>query len=133
MTRGGKREGAGRKPGVPNKANQRRQALVARTGDTPLDVMLKNMRRAQAEAEEADRIFDERLKAAVNGEKPFEGMLAEVKRLVGLRAFAQTCAKDAAPYVHPKLANVEHSGTGGGPIQAAMTVNVRFVNPGGGA
>lgn len=27
-------------------------------------------------------------------------------------------AKAAAPYVHPKLANVQHTGRGGGPIQS---------------
>ena len=30
------------------------------------------------------------------------------------------CAKAAAPYVHPKLAAVEHRGPEGGPIQFVM-------------
>lgn len=42
--RGGKREGAGRKAGTPNKATLERQAEVAATGETPLDYMIRVMR-----------------------------------------------------------------------------------------
>ena len=42
--KGGKRPGAGRKPGVPNKATAQRQAMVAAGGDTPLDFLLAVMR-----------------------------------------------------------------------------------------
>lgn len=42
--RGGKRIGAGRTPGTPNKASAEREAQVAATGETPLDYMLKVMR-----------------------------------------------------------------------------------------
>lgn len=41
---GGKRPGAGRKKGSPNKATQERQKKVAATGQTPLAYMLKIMR-----------------------------------------------------------------------------------------
>lgn len=44
MARGGKREGAGRKAGVPNKITAETQAEVAKTGETPLDYMLRVMR-----------------------------------------------------------------------------------------
>jgi hypothetical protein len=44
MTHGGKREGAGRKPGVPNKLTAERQAAIAATGETPKDYMLRVMR-----------------------------------------------------------------------------------------
>lgn len=44
MARGGKREGAGRKPGVPNKATAERQAEIAASGLTPLEYMLGIMR-----------------------------------------------------------------------------------------
>lgn len=43
-TRGGKRPGAGRKAGTPNKATQKRQAEVAASGLTPLDYMLNILR-----------------------------------------------------------------------------------------
>jgi hypothetical protein len=44
VAHGGAREGAGRKRNVPNKASQKRQAEVARTGETPLAYMLWVMR-----------------------------------------------------------------------------------------
>ena len=44
MPRGGYRENAGRKQGTPNKATAARQAEVAASGITPLEVMLDNMR-----------------------------------------------------------------------------------------
>jgi len=80
--RGGKRPGAGRKVGAPNKATAARQKAVTESGLTPLDYMLSIMRDKQ-----------------MTTESRFEA------------------AKAAAPYVHPKLANVEHSGPNGGPIQ----------------
>ncbi|WP_051903694.1 hypothetical protein [Neorhizobium vignae] len=82
MSRGGKRDGAGRKLGAPNKATQERQRRVAATGITPLDYMLKVMRNPEASDERRDEM-----------------------------------AKAAAPYVHPKLASLQHTGRGGGPIQ----------------
>lgn len=75
MAHGGKRPGAGRKAGTPNKANAERQAEVAASGLTPLDYMLTMLR--NEEASPADRMW---------------------------------AAEKAAPYVHPKLAAVEHSG-----------------------
>jgi hypothetical protein len=44
MQNGGRREGAGRKKGSPNKATQARQAEVAATGITPLAFLLETMR-----------------------------------------------------------------------------------------
>lgn len=75
MARGGKREGAGRKPGTPNKVTQEQREAVAASGLTPLEYMLELMRDSGAD---------------------------ESKRL--------DAAKAAAPYVHPRLAAVEHSG-----------------------
>jgi hypothetical protein len=45
---------------------------------------------------------------------------------LGLLERATAIAKDAAPYVHPRLANIEHSGADGEFVQHAMTV--RFVD-----
>jgi hypothetical protein len=44
MSNGGKRAGAGRKKGVPNKITAEVQAAVAMTGETPRDYMLRVMR-----------------------------------------------------------------------------------------
>jgi hypothetical protein len=76
--RGGKRPGAGRKAGAPNKATAARQEAVEASGLTPLDYMLAIM-------------LDE-TKAT---EDRFEA------------------AKAAAPYVHPKLASVDHQSSDG--------------------
>lgn len=42
--RGGKREGAGRKPGVANKASAAREAEIRAGGITPLEFLVKTMR-----------------------------------------------------------------------------------------
>lgn len=42
--KGGKRQGAGRKPGVPNKRTAALQAQIEATGTTPLEFMLAIMR-----------------------------------------------------------------------------------------
>lgn len=78
MARGGKREGAGRKPGAPNKATAKRQAEVKASGLTPLDYMLNVLRDENASP-------DARMWAA----------------------------EKAAPYVHPKLAAVDHTSSDG--------------------
>ncbi|NEU95661.1 hypothetical protein [Bradyrhizobium uaiense] len=82
MANGGKRPGAGRKKGVPNKATAARERAVAASGSTPLDVMIKAMRNFEALANEC-----------VSNKKRFEYYL---------RA-AVAVAKDAAVYVHPRV------------------------------
>jgi hypothetical protein len=78
MARGGKREGAGRKPGAPNIATAKREAEVKASGLTPLEYMLSVLRDQGAKAE--DRMW---------------------------------AAEKAAPYVHPKLASVDHKSSDG--------------------
>lgn len=56
MSRGGKRDGAGRKRGSPNKASIARQKQVAATGITPLDYMLTVMRNPKAEKSRRDEM-----------------------------------------------------------------------------
>ncbi len=58
VIKGGKRPGAGRKKGVPNKRTQEVQAAVEASGLSPLDYMLGVMRNTAAEPRE-------RLNAAV--------------------------------------------------------------------
>jgi hypothetical protein len=73
--RGGKRPGAGRKPGAITKRTQEATAAILASGLTPLDYMLGILR-------DQTKNSDERFEAA----------------------------KAAAPYVHPKLAAIDHSG-----------------------
>jgi hypothetical protein len=98
MARGGKRQGAGRKKNTPNKANALREARIAASGITPLDVMIQDMR------------FHYDLYQEAMANRDIASAKAELKE-------ARDAAKDAAPYTHPRLAAVEHMGKGGGPIE----------------
>ena len=82
---GGKRPGAGRPKGTRNKRTLENMALAQQTGITPLELMLKNMR-----------------KPLPRGSTP-EQKLAHA-------AFIQQAARDAAPYVHARLSAVQVSG-----------------------
>lgn len=83
------------------------------TGLSPLDVMLDNMRFAHEGAGRALETL-----AKIDEADPIEKFNA-YKEMLNLRTMAQDAAKDAAPYMHPRLANVEHSGPDGGPIEIA--------------
>ncbi len=85
---GGARDGAGRKKGSPNKKTQEIIAKVESTGITPLDYMLAIMR------------------------KPDLPDDAETMAKLSHNNMRFEAAKAAAPYVHAKLASVEHKGTG---------------------
>ena len=74
MPRGGKRPGAGRKPGSATKRTREIADRAAARGLTPLEVMLRAMRRHWRKGE-LDR--------------------------------AAVIAKDAAPYVHPRLSSID--------------------------
>jgi hypothetical protein len=112
MPRGGKRLGAGRKWGRLNERTVARQQLAAsaaKEGISPLEVMLRRMRhyyalaeREMRKGEEADRhIIDAALKAA------------------------NESAKDAAPFLHPRLSAIEHTGT---PIDDAITEFLKLID-----
>lgn len=72
---GGKRQGAGRKPGTLNERTQELVAVAAATGETPIEYMLRIMRDQDADIERRDKM-----------------------------------AIAAAPFVHPKLATLNHTG-----------------------
>src|SRR5882757_8256782 len=100
----------GRKPGTPNKASAAREAEVAASGVTPLEVMLANMRFHHRHAEELLELL-----SAAEGPEAKIQILGEASRH---RRMAQDCAKDAANYVHPKLASVQHGGDPDNPLNA---------------
>lgn len=82
---GGARPGAGRRKGIPNKRTAETVAQAEAAGITPLEVMLKNMRRrAPRNATPAEKVAH--------------------------TAFIQQAARDAAPYVHARLSAVQVSG-----------------------
>jgi hypothetical protein len=116
MPRGGHRENAGRKRGTPNKATAARQAAVAASGITPLEVMLDNMRFAHQRAGE---LLAALLADVEAGEvKESAALIDAFKPIQVPRQTAQDCARDAAKYVHPKLANIQHGSDPDNPLNA---------------
>jgi hypothetical protein len=88
---GGARKGAGRKPGSANKKTREIADKAIAEGLTPLEFMLQIMRDEPPETEDA------RLQLAQ-------------------QAMRFEAAKAAAPYVHPRLGAVEHTGRDGSPL-----------------
>lgn len=121
MPRGGKREGAGRKPLTPKTGGSKPGAVTVRTrkvadrliqdgGETPLEMMLANARHffrlaLDAEAMLADKTAMELGGAANLSEKEqFDYLLAEVRKAADLRERCQAAARDAARYMHAPIA-----------------------------
>lgn len=107
--KGGRRVGAGRKKGVPNKLTATLRAKLAETGMTPLEVMYRAMSEL---CEKADR-----MKLRKHG-----NVDAMVMDYLDLLERAAEIASKLAPYLHPKLQSIEHKGEGGGPIQQRVVV-----------
>lgn len=63
-------------------------------------------------------------RAMESGMTPLEVMLKAMNEHVDAKRWddAASVAKDAAPYVHPKLAAIEHAGANGGPIEVVAKV-----------
>lgn len=98
MARGGSRPGerrGGRQKGTPNRRTSERMQAIEAGGAMPLEIMLGAARTLWAKAHEGGSVD-----------------LDMVER-------ASSMAKDAAPYVHPRLASVAHTGRDGGPIAVA--------------
>lgn len=101
MPSGGRRPGQGRPKGSLTKRTQAIALEAGERGITPLEVMLENMRFAHEKAEPL-------LMQIIKGKSLPEAfnLLGELLRY---RSLAQEAAKDAAPYMHPRLASVEHA------------------------
>jgi hypothetical protein len=91
VARGGTRTGAGRKPGALTKKTREIAEKAQEEGITPLEVMLGTMR---ALWEKAD--LGETIEEGGKTHSPIE-----------LRLMAADVAQKAAPFIHPKLSNVE--------------------------
>lgn len=83
---GKRKKTGGRAKGVPNKKTALLKKAVEEGGLTPLDVMLNNMRWAM------DQV-------GTLGVDNIDG--------IAMRKVAQDAAKDAAPYLHPRLTSTE--------------------------
>lgn len=116
---GGKRPGAGGKPGQTTRksreiAERVAEASLAGIELSPLEVMLESMHHyrkvamdAEATLMEMNRQQIEEDAGSTDPEKQFQFMLAKVKSTIGIRMMAVECAKDAAPYIHPRLAQID--------------------------
>lgn len=96
--RGGRRQGAGRKPGSATKKTREIADRAAATGTTPLEYMLSLM----------------------NRESDHEDPKVQIAR----EALRFEAAKAAAPYVHPRLQAIEHAGPDGKELNAAPIFNI---------
>jgi hypothetical protein len=90
--KGGKRPGAGRKPGGRNRRTLEAIAAAEASGITPLEYMLRVMRNKRSGA-----------------------------------AVRLDAAKSAAPYVHARLASIEHKGNGDHPIEHTVKADAKQV------
>ena len=108
-SKGGARPGAGRKTGSLTKRTRQIAEAVATQGITPLEVMMKVMHQLYEEASnvQVDELGD---KALANE--------ARIKLL----NMAATVGRHAAPYVHPRLSAIEHTGKDGAPLQSGVLV-----------
>lgn len=108
-TRGGRRRGAGRRRGLPNKVTAEVRQRVLASGKTPLEVL--------------QYVYEE-LFAMAQRMKPKDFVVVDsqvVDQLSLLERAAEVAAK-AAPYMHARLQAIEHAGEGGGPIQQRVVV-----------
>lgn len=57
---------------------------------------------------------------AAKGETPLEYMLRVMRDRLADESRRDDMAKAAAPYLHPKLANIGHTGADGGPVEIVV-------------
>ena len=115
MSSGGKRIGAGRKPGSLTKRTREVAEKAMAEGKTPLEVLLENMRHFQKVAHDAEVVIEAMSEDQVatlgeTHEEQFKALLAKVKQAAGLRVLANDAAQAAAPFMHARLSSVEVSG-----------------------
>src|SRR5438105_3125435 len=99
----GRQKTGGRQKGTPNKRTQESIAKVKASGLSPLDYMLS--------------ILHSKVPRGAN-----------VLQKIAHTQMRFEAAKAAAPYVHSKLASVEHKGVGGGPIEFTQ-ITRKIVRP----
>lgn len=109
---GGKREGAGRKPGASTQLTRYEITKVAKSGKAPADIMLKNMWWWDEQADLLQAQIVESLKDVKLIEDDDQKLdeLGKLKKkfdaFVHARDKAQSCAVDAAPYIHARLQSI---------------------------
>ncbi len=107
--RGGKRVGAGRKTSALTIRTRAMAEQIIASGITPLEYMIALMRAPKPEQLKNETLADYEF------------------RLLGWRTQGFEAAKAAAPYLHPRLAAIEHSGQDGN--ATPRCIEIRFVRP----
>lgn len=117
---GGRRPGSGRKPGSANIKTREIADKAAKEGITPLEVMIRAMR---AHVVEADRLHEEAVTVELVGEGDTRDTVKELRKasLVAITA-AAAVAKDAAVYMHPRLATITAN------VDANLTGRIQIVS-----
>ena len=114
---GGPRIGAGRKVGSLSKRTRDIAEQAASKGITPLEVMLKTMHDL---LEESNKCLDHDHDGTDPSNTHHDADALESR--VKLLNMAATIAKHAAPYMHPRLSAIEHTGKDGAPLQSGVLV-----------
>lgn len=119
-SRGGARPGAGRKEGSLTKRTREIAEVAAAQGVTPLEVMMSTMMALYKEAGNCSRDHHDHGDKANEHDDGHDAMITENR--IKLLNMAATIARHAAPYVHPRLSAVEHTGKDGAPLQSGVLV-----------
>jgi hypothetical protein len=128
----------GRPPSHLTKMTRRKADELAHKNETPLDVMIDNMNFWRSKASELtvemQRRMDEIASLDISDETQ-RGQFLELMRefnkvataMLSARQNAQSCAVDAAPYVHPRFQSiaVQHQN------REVKIVRLEITNPGG--
>lgn len=96
---GGKQPGAGRPKGSLSTKTQELIAKCTAEGITPIEVFLNDMRYFYNLGENKMRLAEQE----ENGKKQAKHFRVALE----LKGIARDCARDAAPYMHPKLASLQ--------------------------
>lgn len=119
-SKGGARPGAGRKEGSLTKRTRAIAEAAAAQGITPLEVMMSAMMALYKEAGNCSRDHHDHGDSS-KGHDDADGAVIMENR-IKLLNMAATIARHAAPYVHPRLSAIEHTGKDGAPLQSGVLV-----------
>lgn len=118
--KGGARTGAGRKEGSLTRRTREIAEVAAAKGITPLEVMMSAMMELYKEAANCSRDHHDHGDNSKEHDDGHDTMFTENR--IKLLNMAATIARHAAPYIHPRLSAIEHTGKDGAPLQSGVLV-----------